>query len=359
MNFTKCQNKLTNEEIRFFEKIFENEEIKRNLNKNHAKFRNHFICFYILSWISFCSIIISFFLEIKIVTFTSFWLFLFFIFLGIFLWKTSKAWTLENYQISQIIFKEIFKMLSPNGIYKNPNWDDLLKKMSFLETLQAIRFLPIFYFSIWDIEITWNKHNTTRKIYLSNRQQSFSSYFLNYTIDIKWKNFESIIFAKKWENKKNLYAWIVIIVTLTNFLLFIFIKHFSDLENIFNNHWEVLLMVFSLLWMATIWTIKEYIQLKNQHNQQDSEFLKNFDIISENKDAINSLNTDIFQHLANLSKIDENINIIFNKDKIIFRKKIPKTPHFHNSLNSTQKNISQYIQFYLEMKEIFYILTRI
>lgn len=128
MNFTKFQNKLTSEEIHFFEKIFEDKEVKENFKYNNKKFQKYFICFYILSSISFISIIVGAFLESKNTIFISFALFLFFIILGIFLQKTNNKWILKNYQISQIIFKKIFELFSSNGNYKNPNWEELLKK---------------------------------------------------------------------------------------------------------------------------------------------------------------------------------------------------------------------------------------
>lgn len=219
--------------------------------------------------------------------------------------------------------------------------------------------MPIFQFSIWNISITWNESNKTQRLYISNRKQNFSTYFLNYTIYIEWNNFEPITFYKKWENKKNFYAGITIIIIITSLLIFIFNKYISDLGDMFIKHSEILLTIFSFLWIAIIWTIKEYKKLKNKHNQENNEFLKNFDIISKNPNTIYSFNANIFEHFANLWKIDKNFNIFFSGNKIIFQKRITKIPHFHNSSNSAQKNISQYIKFYLEMKEIFYILSKI
>lgn len=194
---------------------------------------------------------------------------------------------------------------------------------------------------------------------MQNRNLHWQKLFLNYLITIEWKNFENIIFAKKWENKQNFYAWIIIIVTLMSFLGFILSKNISNLTNIFNNHSEILIMIFSVLWFAIIGTIKEYKKLKNQHNQENDKFLKNFDIISENSNTINSLNNRIFEHFANLAKIDKNFTIIFINNKIIFQKKITKIPYFHNPQNSSKENMSRYINFYLEMKEIFYIVSKI
>lgn len=359
MDFTKYQDKLTNEEIIFLEKIFEDEEVKENFKNQNKITRNRFIYLYIPSWISSFLIIIGTFLGNNILIIIGFVLLFLFLILGSFLWHANNQWIFENYKTSQIIFKKIFAIFSSNGIYTDLILDEYIQKSNIAKVLNTIRTL-LFQFSIWkNIHIIWIEDKKTQKIRINNKQQTFSTYFLNYIINIEWKNFENITFTKKWENKKNFYAWIIIIVIITTFLIWIFIKYYPDIENIFNNDLEIISTIFATLCFAIIWTIKEYIQLKNQHNQENNEFLKNFDIISENPNTIYSLNTNIFEHFSNLSKIDKNFTIIFAGNNILFRKKITKTPYFHNSSDSVQENISQYIKFYLEMKEIFYILSKI
>lgn len=50
MNFTKYQDKLTNEEMHFFEKIFEDEEVKESL-KTLKKERIKYLVKFLILWL--------------------------------------------------------------------------------------------------------------------------------------------------------------------------------------------------------------------------------------------------------------------------------------------------------------------
>lgn len=374
-------------DVSFLNEFFNSEKVQTILSEieeDRKKKRKYWGIIFI-SWLIFTPIFLNFTVWLK--NFEEIFTFSLVLFLGfILIWAIISFFLFKKTKtVKWDLIPDFVKKINNNIEYSETSKYftdslDYLKSIWMLNYYTRIDFVEdSIKYIIWEqeknIEITWCEIKTSEKKTRHSKNWTQTYYVVTnhcYIMKIDFKNPKYVLqnAIKLLEDvNDNFFKKFSVILGIQLAILFMLSYVFSFMENggitiilfdyIKNN---ILIIVVGLIWMYfIIWFIYWYIKWKNRVKLENIEFEKEFDVYCEDQIESRKLLTPSFMYrlvdFVNKISRERTYELYFHKNIFYVKYNILKTNWWKNYMDfsnwkSVFKNLEDYVEFYLELKNI-------